>query len=137
MGAVILCLIFLLNLSAGGCYWLKYNKLMRTHVELLLAMADKLINVLEDERPMTPKMMDEFIYPLERARDFVRIVKGRYAERKSLQTFEKMLDVYADIIEQGDRVRVLKGDLTPLRKQKVVLREWAGRVEGALVEEEQ
>ena len=137
IGGVLGCLVFLLNLSAGGCYWLKYHKLMRTHVELLLAMADKMTSLLEEKRPITPKMMDEFTYPLERAQDFVRIVKGRYAQRKSLQTFEKMLDVYAHIIEQGDRLRVLKGELGPLREKIVALQEWGRRVEAALVEEEQ
>lgn len=136
MGGLIVCLAFLLSLTAGGCYWLKYNKLMRTHVELLLAMSDKMVSLLEDERPMTPKMMDEFTYPLERAQDFVRIVKGRYSELQSLQTFEKMLNVYADIVQRGDRLRVLKGDLRPLQEQIIILREWAQRVEAALVEEE-
>lgn len=137
MGGVILCLTCLLSLTAGGCYWLKYNKLMRTHVELLLAMADKMTVLLEDERLITPTMMNEFTYPLERARDFVRIVKGRYAELQSLQTFEKMLDVYAGMVQQVDRLRVLKGELAPLRKQIIVLREWAQRVEAAIVEEEE
>ena len=69
---------------------------------------------------------------LKRAQDFVRIVKARYAELQSLQTFEKMLDVYADIVQQGDRLRVLKGDLTPLREQIIILREWAQRVEAGV-----
>ena len=133
------CLFFVLlslSLTLSGCYWLKYNKLMRTHVELLLAMADKVSGLLEDQRPITPTMMNEFTYPLERAEDFVRIVKRYYAGRKSLQAFEDLLAVYTPLVQEADRLRLLQGDLAGFQERVRMLQEHAGRVEEALVEEE-
>src|SRR5262245_18636667 len=65
-----LLMLVLFLLALAGCYWLKYGKLMRTHIDLLLSMSKKMSDVLEDQRTITPNMMDEFSYPLERARDF-------------------------------------------------------------------
>jgi hypothetical protein len=133
------CLFFVflsLSLTLSGCYWLKYNKLMRTHVELLLAMSDKVSGLLEDQRRITPTMMNEFTYPLERAEDFVRIVKRYYAGRKSLQTFEEMLAVYTPLVQEADRLRILQGDLSGFQERVRLLQEHAERVEAALVEEE-
>ena len=128
--------VLVVGVSLGGCYWIKYTKLMRTHVELLLAMTDKMGSFLEDDRAMTPRMMNEFLYPLERARDFVRIVRRFYEGRTSLEQFERLLDVYADLLEETERLRVLKGDLAGFRERAALVREWAERVEAALAAEE-
>ena len=133
--ALVACVV-VAGVSLGGCYWIKYTKLMRTHVELLLAMTDKMGSFLEDDRAMTPRMMNEFLYPLERARDFVRIVKRFYEGRTSLEQFERLLAVYADLLEETERLRVLKGDLAGFRERAALVREWAERVEAALVAEE-
>lgn len=133
--ALVACVV-VVGISLGGCYWIKYTKLMRTHVELLLAMTDKMGSFLEDDRAMTPRMMNEFLYPLERARDFVRIVKRFYEGRTSLERFERLLAVYADLLEETERLRVLKGDLAGFRERAALVREWAGRVEAALAAEE-
>ena len=133
--ALVACVV-VVGVSLGGCYWIKYTKLMRTHVELLLAMTDKMGSFLEDDRAMTPRMMNEFLYPLERARDFVRIVKRFYEGRTSLKRFERLLAVYADLLEETERLRVLKGDLAGFRERAALVREWAGRVEAALAAEE-
>ena len=133
--ALVVCVV-VVGVSLGGCYWIKYTKLMRTHVELLLDMTDKMGSFLEDGRAITPRMMNEFLYPLERARDFARIVKRFYEGRTSLQEFERLLDVYADLLEETERLRVLKGDLAGFRERAALVREWAGRVEAALVTEE-
>ena len=133
--ALVACVV-VAGVSLGGCYWIKYTKLMRTHVELLLAMTDKMGSFLEDDRAMTPRMMNEFLYPLERARDFVRIVKRFYEGRTSLEQFERLLAVYADLLEETERLRVLKGDLAGFRERAALVQEWAGRVEAALAAEE-
>ena len=90
--SILLCLI--LPWSLGGCYWLKYEKLMHTHIELMRAMTDKMSRLLEDKAAVTPSTLNEFLYPLERARDFSRIVAQHYAERPSLSAFNRLLDVY-------------------------------------------
>ena len=133
--ALVACVV-VVCVSLGGCYWIKYTKLMRTHVELLLAMTDKMGSFLEDDRAITPRMMNEFLYPLERARDFARITERFHEGRTSLQEFERLLDVYADLLEETERLRVLKGDLAGFRERAALVREWAERVEAALVAEE-
>lgn len=133
--ALVACVV-VAGVSLGGCYWIKYTKLMRTHVELLLAMTDKMGSFLEDDRAMTPRMMNEFLYPLERARDFARIAERFYEGRTSLEQFERLLAVYADLLEETERLRVLKGDLAGFRERAALVREWAGRVEAALAAEE-
>ena len=89
---------FMLGVAAlaGGCYWSKYDKLMRTHVVLLQAMADKIVEVTETDG--APQSLAEYRYPLERARDFARIVGRRYAERESLKAFLAFCDAYERVL---------------------------------------
>lgn len=128
-------LVLSLLLAGGGCYWLKYGKLMRTHVDLLLSMAKKMSDLLEDRRVITPTMMGEFSYPLERARDFVRIVRPYYAERQSLQAFQRFLTAYAELVQETDRLRLQSADLTAFYKRVDALREHGARVKAILADE--
>ena len=125
-------LSLVLPCSLGGCYWLKYEKLMRTHIELMSAMTDKMNRLLEDNDPLTPVMMNEFLYPLERARDFSRIVAQRYADRPSLAAFNQLLDVYQSLVTEADRLRVQPGSLAHFRSQTQAVRDQAARVEALL-----
>lgn len=122
-----------------GCYWLKYEKLMRTHVELMLAMTDKLSRLIEarDAEPVSvpPTMMNEFFYPLERARDFVRIVAPRSADRASLHAFTVLLDTYERLLREADLRRVQPGRLDEFQRLVQACREQADRVESALAAE--
>jgi len=130
-----LVLVLLAPLAMGGCYWLKYGKLMRTHVDLLVSMAKKMGDLLEDRRAITPNLMDEFSYPWERARDFVRIVSPRYAGRRSLQEFGRFLDIYAELLKEIDRLRLHNDDTTAFRERVTALRAQGERVKAILVEE--
>ena len=132
---IFLLLALLLPLVLGSCYWLKYGKLMRTHVDLLLSMAKKMSDLLEDRRTVTPTMMDEFSYPLERARDFVRIVRPRYAERRSLQAFALFLDTYTALVREMERLREHPGAATGFRERVAALREQGTQVKTILLEE--
>jgi len=87
-------------LLAAGCYWSKYDKLVRTHVALLLAMAGKIADVTEAEGP--PASLAEYRYPLERARDFARIAARRYAARESLRTFLAFCDDYEHVLAAAE-----------------------------------
>lgn len=129
-------LLVLLLLAVGGCYWLKYGKLMRTHVDLLLSMSQKMSDLLEDHRTISPTMMNEFSYPLDRARDFARIVGQRYAKRRSLQAFNQFLDVYAELVKETDRLRVLQGESSGFRERVDALRKQGKEVKAILMEEE-
>ncbi len=117
----------------GGCYWLKYGKLMRTHIDLLVSMAKKMSDLLEDHQTIS---MEEFTYPLDRARDFVRIVSSRYAERRSLQAFSRFLDAYAELVKEIDRLRGQSADVTAFRERVAALREQGEQVKALLAEEE-
>ena len=97
-------LVGLALLLAAGCYWSKYDKLTRTHVELLLSMARKLDAVTREEgRP--PPSFAEYRYPLERARDFTRIVSGRFAARPSLAAFRAFTDAYEGVLTAAEGLR--------------------------------
>ena len=124
-----------LQCSLGGCYWLKYEKLMRTHIQLMGAMTDKMNRLLEDHDTLTPVMLNEFLYPLERARDFSRIVAQRYADRPSLAAFNRLLDVYQSLVTEADRLRVQPGSLDHFRSQTQAVRDQAARVETLLAAE--
>lgn len=124
-----------LQCSLGGCYWLKYEKLMHTHVQLMSAMTDKMNRIQEDNDTLTPVMMNEFLYPLERARDFSRIVAQRYADRPSLAAFDRLLDLYKSLVTEADRLRVQPGSLDHFRSQTQAVRDQAARVETLLAAE--
>jgi hypothetical protein len=125
-------LLLFFPLSISGCYWLKYGKLMRTHIDLLLSMARKLNDLLEDHRPIVPQ---EFSYPLERARDFVRIVSSRYAGQRSLQAFNDFLDAYAEVVKEADRLQRQNEDRSGFRKRVAALQEQGEKVKAILAEE--
>lgn len=131
--SILLCLI--LPCSLGGCYWLKYEKLVHTHIELMCAMTDKMNRILEDNDTLAPVMMNEFLYPLERARDFSRIVAQRYADRPSLTAFNQLLDVYESLVTEADRLRIQPGSLDHFRSQTQAVRDQAARVETLLAAE--
>jgi hypothetical protein len=90
--------------GSTGCYWSKYDKLARTHVQLLLAMAEKLDAVTREEgAPLSS--LAEYRYPLERARDFLRIVSPRFGGRPSLAALARVCDAYQDVLRVAESVR--------------------------------
>lgn len=98
-------MLLVLALAAlAGCYWSKYDKLARTHVQLLLAMAEKLDAVTVEEGG-PPASLAEYRYPLERARDFIRIVAPRFEGRSSLQALRRVCDAYAAVVDAAERWR--------------------------------
>ena len=99
------------------------------------AMTDKMNRLLEDNDTLTPVMMNEFLYPLERARDFSRIVAQRYADRPSLAAFDRLLDLYQSLVTEADRLRVQPGSLEHFRSQTRAVRDQAARVETLLAAE--
>ena len=101
--AVLVLAVAMLGVAAG-CYWSKYDKLVRTHVQLLLSMADKLDTVTADEGA-SPASLAEYLYPLERARDFIRIVAPRFEGRSSLEALRRTCDAYAAFVAAAERWR--------------------------------
>lgn len=94
----------------AGCYWQKYDKLVRTHVEVLEAMAGKMHDLVARNGRLEPSQMAEFRYPLERAQDFARIVRSRFGEKESFVLFVRTLDRYAALLDLAEG---LPSDLRP------------------------
>ena len=103
-------------LVLAGCYWSRYPQLMETHLELLDQFGAKLEALEASGRGVPIESWAEFVYPLDRARDFARIAKQRFPDRESLQEFDNALARYADLVDdptllsRGDaRARIGKG----------------------------
>ena len=121
-------LSWLLLVFLAGCYWQKYPKLVRTHTEVLTAMASKTEDVLRDRGGYRPRDLSEFRYPYDRARDFARIVRDRFRGRSSFRRFEELLDRYAALLATVDRLNAGNtpnpGDLArPIREVHQAARE--------------
>ena len=131
-GRTVALVMVLFCLALSGCYWLKYGKLMRTHVDLLLSMATKMGDVLEDDRPIVTA---EFSYPLARAQDFMRIVSARYGEQRSLQEFRHFLEMYAELLKEPERLRGHNENIVGFRERVAALRQEGQAVKALLTEE--
>lgn len=107
-GAALRLLLVLALTVAAGCYWSKYDKLCRTHVQLLLEMAQKIDEVTR-EHDAPPASFAEYRYPLERARDFVRIVTPRFEGRRSLEALRAHCDAYGSVLDASERWRAEAG----------------------------
>ena len=132
-------LLVLAGTAWVGCYWLRYGDLARTHVSLLLSMADKMSDLLESGRRVAPEAMAEFTYPLARARDFARIAAKRYRGRRSLRAFSRLLGSYEALVQEMDRLRlspVTPADLSRFRRLAGDLRLKAAAVTRALEDEQ-
>lgn len=94
----LLGLVFAASSTAGGCYWQRYPRLFETHLGLLSDFAAKLQALAEARVVVPAERWGEFTYPLERARDFSRIVAGRWPGRASLAAFDRAVDAYAALV---------------------------------------
>jgi hypothetical protein len=89
---------------------------MSTHLELLEQYAAKLAALAQDRRTVSAQDWGEFVYPLERGRDFARIATKRYPDRLSLARFEDVLARYGEmvaspgVLTRGDAERILRSD---------------------------
>lgn len=89
----------LLSLTLGGCYWSRYAEVMEMHLQLVEEFSEKLQFFADRGEKVAPENWSEFVYPLERARDFSRIAAQRYEGRASLAAFDEALDRYAELVE--------------------------------------
>ncbi len=112
---------------------------MCTHVDLLISMAKKMRDLYEAHRSITPAMVEEFTYPVQRARDFVRIVHPRYAQRRSLHAFTDFLDMYTALVEEADRMRIMNDPsaISNFLERVQALQRQGEHVKAVLAQEEQ
>lgn len=97
-GALRAAALALALLGAAGCYWQRYPRLVETHLDLMLEFSAKLRGFAEDGERIAAASWGEFTYPLERARDFSRIVSSRHGGRGSLAAFDRAVAAYAELV---------------------------------------
>jgi len=90
----------------AGCFWRSYGRAAATHVEVLLGMARKGVDLVTNGR-LTPESMPELTYPLERAQAFAEAARVHAGGGlpDSLPAFEVLLVRYRTFLDTLDRVR--------------------------------
>ncbi len=90
----------------AGCFWRSYAPRLRTHAEVMVAIARKAADLVGAGR-FTAESMPELTYPLERATAFARQARERSggAPPASLAAFETLIARYRHFIDALDRVR--------------------------------
>jgi hypothetical protein len=97
-------LTILLIVCAAGCLWRSYGTIMDVHLDVLTQTADKLRSVVEGGRGPTAEGMAEYIYPAQRAREFMRQFSS-YSSRRSYQQFGVLVDRYDAMVREVDAAR--------------------------------
>jgi hypothetical protein len=88
----------------AGCLWRSYGAIMEVHLDVLTQTADKLSSVVASGRGPTAEGMAEYVYPAQRAREFMRQFSG-YSDRKSYQQFGVLVDRYEALVREVDAAR--------------------------------
>ena len=89
----------------SACLWSSYEKILRIHVEVLSSMVEKAADSAAAGRRPTPNDITELLYPLSRARQFLRQYE-KQAGRDSYRSFESLLDRYERLAREIDVARV-------------------------------
>ncbi len=111
-------LLLAILLVLVGCYWSRYPELMETHLVLLDQFSAKLDSVARTDGGVRMEDWAEYVYPLERAQDFARIVAERYPDRPSLREFRIVLERYGALVD--DPGLLLRPDAARLIEQRRV-----------------
>ena len=93
-------------LLLAGCFWRSYGRLAAVHVDVLVAMARKGVDLVANGR-MSAETMPELIYPLERAEAFARTATARSPAPPppSLVAFGELLAQYRQFLDALDQAR--------------------------------
>lgn len=102
------CRGVLVVLGIAGCLWRGYATIMSVHLDVLVQTAEKLCAVVEAGRGPTAEGMAEYVYPAQRAREFLRQFSN-YGPRPSYQKFSGLVERYEAMVRQADSARV-QGD---------------------------
>jgi hypothetical protein len=97
--------ILVLLLCATGCVWRSYATILSVHLDVLTQTAAKLQSVVESGRGPTAEGMAEYVYPAQRAREFLRQFSNK-SDRPSYQKFTALLDRYEAMVRRVDAARV-------------------------------
>jgi hypothetical protein len=103
----------LLFVLLAGCLWRGYAAIMAVHLDVLTQTAAKLCAVVESGRGLTAEGMAEYVYPAQRAREFLRQFSGQ-SGRESYQRFTTLLDRYEAMVREVDATRAAQRDWQPV-----------------------
>jgi hypothetical protein len=124
-----------LLVCAAGCLWRSYGTIMQVHLDVLTQTADKLCSVVESGRGPTAAGMAEYVYPAQRAREFMRQFSG-YRDRKSYQQFGMLLDRYETMVREVDAARAQRQlgpqDVAHLHREREALYALAAEIRAHL-----
>lgn len=89
----------------AGCFWRGYPDRIRTHADVLVAIARKAGDLVAARR-FTAESLPELTYPLERATAFAAAARRRSsAPPPSLEAFERLLGRYRTFVDLVDQTR--------------------------------
>jgi hypothetical protein len=91
-------------LWVAGCLWRSYGTIMGVHLDVLTQTADKLYSVVDSGRGPTAEAMAEYVYPAQRAREFMRQFNS-YSSRPSYRQFGALVDRYEVLVHEVDAAR--------------------------------
>ena len=77
---------------------------MTVHLDVLMAMAEKIVATAEAGRRPTSNDVTELTYPLQRGRQFTHQFEG-YRERQSYGQFQALLEQYDAFVQAIDTAR--------------------------------
>jgi len=97
-------LTILLVVCAAGCLWRSYGTIMGVHLDVLTQTADKLHSVVVSGRGPTAEGMAEYVYPVQRAREFMRQFSS-YSGNRSYQQFGVLVNRYDAMVREVDAGR--------------------------------
>jgi len=123
----------------SACLWRGYAAIMVVHLDVLTQTAAKLCAVVESGRGLTAEGMAEYVYPAQRAREFLRQFSGQNG-RESYKQFTTLVDRYEAMVHDVDATRAAGRDWKPvlphLTAQRDALLQLAAAVRAALKREE-
>ena len=95
-----------------GCLWRGYAAIMAVHLDVLTQTAAKLCAVVESGRGLTTEGMAEYVYPAQRAREFLHQFSEQ-SGRESYKRFATLLDRYESMVREVDTVRATGSNWQP------------------------
>ncbi len=122
----------------AGCLWRGYATILNVHLDVLTQTADKLCGVVQAGKGPKAEDMAEYVYPLQRAREFQRQFSN-YRERRSYQDLDTLLDRYAALVRDVDAARAqghdLQASVTRLTAERNALAQLAAQIRAELKNE--
>jgi hypothetical protein len=129
-------MVLAILLGLTSC-WSGYAGRASVHAELLASMASKLVSMVDAGRPLAVERMGEYVYPAQRARQFLQSYSG-YAELDSHRRLSEMTARYETLIRQVDAARArggdMRADVVGFKRADEELRRLAAEIRQALAE---